>query len=68
MDDWKQTLKDNKFKLHLTALLMMLIPPIPMYLIPPIPMYWAAQNSANGLIWLLMGIVILGNLIVIIVP
>ena len=60
MDDWKQTQKDKKFKLHLTALLMMLI--------PPIPMYWAAQNSANGLIWLLMGIVILGNLIVIIVP
>jgi hypothetical protein len=60
MDNLKQNLTENKFKLHLTALLMMLI--------PPIPMYWAAQNGANGLIWLLLGIIILGNLIVIIVP
>lgn len=60
MDNLRQNLKDNKFKLHLTALLMMLI--------SPIPMYWAAQNGANGLIWLLLGIVVLGNLIVIIVP
>jgi hypothetical protein len=60
MDNLKQSLKENKFKLHLTALLMMLI--------PPIAMYWAAQNGAPGLIWLLLGIIILGNLIVIIVP
>ena len=60
MDNLKQNLKENKFKLHLVALLMMLI--------PPIPMYWAAQNDASGMIWLLLGIVILGNLIVIIVP
>ena len=60
MDNFLQNLKENKFKLHLTALLMMLI--------PPIAMYWAAQNGANGLIWFLLAIVILGNLIVIIVP
>lgn len=60
MDNLKQNLSENKFKLHLTALLMMLI--------PPIPMFWAAQNGAFGLIWLLLGIIILGNLIVIIVP
>jgi hypothetical protein len=59
MDNLKQNLRENKFKLHLTALLMMLI--------PPIPMFWAAQNGASGLIWLLLGIIILGNLIVIIV-
>ena len=60
MDNLRQNLKENKFKLHLTALLMMLI--------PPIGLYWAAQNGANGLIWILLGIILLGNLIVIIVP
>lgn len=60
MDNFIHNLKENKFKLHLTALMMMLI--------PPIPMYWAAQNGANGLIWLLLGFVVLGNLIVIFVP
>lgn len=60
MDNLKQNLKENKFKLHLAALLMMLV--------PPIPMYWAAQNGASSLIWLLLGIIIFGNLIVIIVP
>ena len=52
-------LRDNKFKLHLTALLLMLIPPAAMYL--------AAENGATGWIWFLIGIVILGNLIVVIV-
>jgi hypothetical protein len=60
MDNLNQNLKENKFKFHLSALLMMLL--------PPIPMYWAAQSGATGLIWLLMGIVVLGNLIVIFVP
>ena len=60
MENIKQSLRENKFKLHVTALLMMLIQPIPMYL--------AAQNGAAAWIWLLIGVVVLGNLIVIIVP
>ncbi len=60
MENIKQSLRENKFKLHVTALLMMLIPPIPMYL--------AAQNGAAAWIWFLLGVVVLGNLIVIIVP
>jgi len=60
MDNLKHNLRDNKFKLHLTALLLMLI--------PPVAMYFAAESGATGLIWFLIGIVILGNLIVIIVP
>jgi hypothetical protein len=60
MEKFKYNLRENKFKLHLTALLLMLIPPIPMYL--------AAQKGATGWIWFLIGIVILGNLIVIITP
>ena len=60
MDRLKHNLRENKFKLHLTALLMMLIPPIPLYIV--------AENGAVGWIWFLIGIVILGNLLVIIVP
>ncbi len=60
MDKLKSNLLDKKFKLHLTALLLMLI--------PPIPLYFAAENGAVGWIWFLIGIVILGNLLVIFVP
>ncbi len=60
LERFRYNLRENKFNLHLTALLLMLIPPIPLYL--------AAQNGATDWIWLLIGIVILGNLIVIIVP
>jgi len=60
MDKIKENLREHKFKLHLTALLLMLI--------PPIPMYFAAQNGANVLIWFLIGVVILANLLVILVP
>ncbi len=60
MENLKRGLRDNKFKLHLTALLLMLI--------PPAAMYFAAENGATGWIWFLIGIVILGNLIVVVVP
>jgi hypothetical protein len=60
MENFRDNLREHKFKLHLTALLLMLI--------PPIPMYFAAQNGATVLIWFLIGIVIIGNLLVIIVP
>ncbi len=60
MDKLIDNLRDNKFKLHLMALLLMLI--------PPIPLYFAAEKGAVGWIWFLIGIVILGNLIVIVVP
>ena len=60
MDKIRDSLREHKFKLHLTALLLMLI--------PPIPMYFSAQNGAMVLIWFLIGIVVIGNLLVIIVP
>ena len=60
MQNFKQNLKEQKFRLHLTALLLMLI--------PPIPMYFAAQAGAFGLVWGLLVIIVLGNLLVIIVP
>ncbi len=60
MENLKHNLRDNKFKLHLTALRLIIIPPEAMYL--------AAENGATGWMWFLIGIVILGNLIVVIVP
>lgn len=60
MQIFKNYLKEHKFSLHLTALLLMLI--------PPIPMYFAAQAGEVGLIWFLVAIVVLGNLLVILIP
>jgi len=60
MQNFKGNLKEHKFRLHLTALLLMLI--------PPIPMYFAAQAGTTSLVWFLVAIVMLGNLLVIIVP
>jgi hypothetical protein len=60
MSHLKEHLRKRKFELHLTALLLMLL--------PPIPLYFAAQNAAMVWIWILIGIVILSNLLVIIVP
>jgi hypothetical protein len=60
MQNIKGNLKEHKFRLHLTALLLMLI--------PPIPMYFAAQAGNTSLVWFLVAIVVLGNLLVIIIP
>jgi hypothetical protein len=60
MNKFRDTLRQRKFALHLTALLLMLL--------PPVPMYFAAQNGETTLIWFLIGFVVLGNLIAIIVP
>jgi hypothetical protein len=60
MERIKHNLREHKFKLHLTALLLMLI--------PAIPLYFSAQSGATLLIWFLIGIIIIGNLLVIIVP
>ena len=60
MNNLKTKIKDHKFELHLTALLLMLI--------PPIPMFYAAQAGNSSLIWMLVAVIVLGNLLVIIVP
>lgn len=60
MQKLRTKIKDHKFELHLTALLLMLI--------PPIPMFYAAQAGNANLIWFLVAIIVLGNLLVIIVP
>lgn len=60
MVKFRDNLQKHKFELHLTALLLMLL--------PPVPMYFAAQNGATTLLWFLIGIVVIGNLIAVIVP
>lgn len=55
MQKW---LTKNKFEVHLVAFLLMVL--------PPIPLYFAAQNGATGLIWVLLGFVICGNLLALI--
>ena len=55
MQKW---LTKNKFEVHLAAFLLMVL--------PPIPLYFAAQKGATGLIWLLIGLVICGNLLALI--
>jgi hypothetical protein len=60
MQKFQSNLKEQKFRLHLSALLLMLI--------PPIAMFFAAQSGAISLIWLLVAVGVLGNLIVILVP
>ena len=55
MQKW---LTKNKFEIHLLAFLLMML--------PPIPLYYAAENSDTGLIWALLGFVILGNLLALI--
>ena len=49
-------MSDHKFKVHLLAFALMVLPPIPMYM--------AAQHNAAGWIWFLLGFVVAGNLLV----
>jgi hypothetical protein len=54
-----QRLKKHTFKIHTTAFLMILLPSALLYV--------AAQEQATGLSWLLLGLVVLGNLLVLFV-
>ena len=48
-------MRAHKFEAHTLAFALMVLPPAPLYL--------AAQHGANGWIWPLLGLVILGNLL-----
>lgn len=56
----KEKINRNKLSLHLASFLMMILPPVALYRL--------AQNGAEGWIWALIGVVILGNLLAILVP
>ena len=55
MQKW---LTKNKFEVHLVAFMLMVL--------TPIPLYYAAQSGATGLIWVLLGFVICGNILALI--
>lgn len=52
-------LRANKFNAHLIVFALLFV--------PPIPLYFAARYGAVGWIWALLGLVILGNLLVLFV-
>jgi len=60
MRKWIERLAENKYKLYVLAFLMMVI--------PPLPMYYAAQQGFIALIWVLLGVVILANFLVLLMP
>ncbi len=51
--------KKKTFRYHTLAFLLMML--------PPIPLYFAAQVSAVGWIWALLGLVIAGNLLALVI-
>lgn len=51
-------LRKSTFKVHLLAFLLMMI--------PPALLYWAAGSGSLTLIWSLLGLVIAGNILVIV--
>jgi len=51
--DW---LSENKYQVHLTAFLLMMVSAVGMFL--------AAQNDIDVLIWMLIGVVAIANLVV----
>ncbi len=59
MSGFFKWLRANKFNAHLIVLALLFI--------PPIPLYFAAQSGAVGWIWALLGLVILGNVLVLFV-
>ena len=47
------------FKVHLVALLLMIL--------PPVPLYYAAQRGDSGWLIALLGLVVVGNTLVLLV-
>jgi len=52
-------LRAHPFKVHAVAFLLMVL--------PPIPLYYAAINGNTLAMYLLLGIVVLGNILVLLV-
>lgn len=52
-------LRSHKFEFQLMVVLLMAI--------PPLPLYYAAQRGAQGWIWFLLSLVVLGNILALLV-
>ena len=57
MQNLVKWLNDHKFAVHLSAFILMIL--------PPIALYFAAQEGATVWIWGLLAVVFLGNLLAI---
>jgi len=58
--DLKNNLRKRQFQLHLLALLLIFV--------PAAGTYFAAQSGSDALVWVLIFIVVLGNLVAVVVP
>jgi hypothetical protein len=59
MAEFLKKLSKNKFEAHLTVFLLMTL--------PSIALYYAAQSGAIALIWVLLGLVVLANVLVLLI-
>ena len=60
MRTFRAWLKEHSFGVYVTAFLLITL--------PAIGMYAAARQDATGWIWILIGVVVAGNLVVILTP
>lgn len=60
MSPFRTWLNRHKFQAYLLAFVLMVLPPVPLYL--------AARQGAFAWIWLLIGLVVVGNVLAIVVP
>lgn len=60
MKSLKEKISRNKLRLHLISFFLMILPPLALYRV--------GQSGSDGWIWILLGVVILGNVLAILVP
>lgn len=59
MDSIVKKLRAHKFETHLAAIFFMAV--------PPVLLYFVAERGALGWIWILLSLVILGNILALLV-
>lgn len=60
MRTFRDRLYRRKYQAYLLAFSLMILPPVPLYL--------AARQGAYAWIWLLIGLIVIGNVLAIVVP
>lgn len=56
----RQFLHQRKYQVYLAAFFLMIL--------PPVPLFFAARQGSTPWIWFLIGLIVLGNLLVVSVP
>lgn len=60
MKSLKEKISRNKLRLHLISFFLMILPPLALYRL--------AYGGENVWLWILIGVVVLGNILAILVP